>query len=286
MFIDDFASYLRENDASDATVRAYRNDIGKFGRWYQETTGTAVSITSVGPLDMAEFKRYLQTKGQKPSTINRALASLSKLFSWVVETGHITSNPAAGVKPVREVRSGPKALGRLDQLALMRAVQSRKKVRDVALVTLLLHTGLRVSEACGLDLADLVIRDRSGLVSVTGKGNKVREVPLNTTARNAIKAWLDVRGTEPGPLFTSQKGGRISSRAVEHMIEHYARIARLEGVTPHSLRHTFCKSLVDSGESIDRVAILAGHENLNTTARYTRPTEADLQRAVEKLAWE
>jgi integrase/recombinase XerC len=70
------------------------------------------------------------------------------------------------------------------------------------------------------------------------------------------------------------------------MVENYSRIAKLEGVTPHSLRHCFCKSLIDSGESIDRVAMLAGHENLNTTARYTRATAEDLQKTVERLAWE
>lgn len=77
-------------------------------------------------------------------------------------------------------------------------------------------------------------------------------------------------------MFTSQKNGPLSPRAVEHLLTKYAYAARLEGITPHTLRHTFCKSLIDAGESLDRVAVLAGHSNLNTTARYTQPTEKDL----------
>lgn len=84
-----------------------------------------------------------------------------------------------------------------------------------------------------------------------------------------------MRGTAPGYLFTSQRGQKLTRRGAEHLVARYAREAGLE-VTPHVLRHTFCKSLVDAGESLDRVAMLAGHANLNTTARYTRPTEADL----------
>ncbi len=286
MDTDDFKNYLLAKDASTATVRSYLMDIEKFGHWYGETTGATVSIAGIGPLDIAEFKRYLQTKGQRPATINRALAALSALFTWAVESKHITINPVAGIKKVQEVRPAPKALGRLDQLALMRAVQAKKKTRDIAIVTLLFHAGLRVSELCWLDIDDIVIHDRSGSVHVLGKGNKYRDVPINATARGALKAWLDIRVELPGHLFTSQKGGRISTRAVEHLVERYARISKLENVTPHSLRHTFCKGLIDSGESIDRVAALAGHANLNTTARYTRATAEDLQRSVEKLAWE
>jgi integrase/recombinase XerC len=78
----------------------------------------------------------------------------------------------------------------------------------------------------------------------------------------------------------------MTIRNIEYMIEKYAYNARLEDITPHVLRHTFCKALVDAGESLDRVAELAGHSDLNVTARYTRPTRRDLQKSVNKLAWE
>lgn len=279
--INDFIEYLRENDNAETTVQSYNSDLKKFVRWCPDA-----SIESIGPLDIAEFKRYLQKLGQKPATINRALTTLSTFFDWAVEQGLIENNPASNVKYLKEVDTAPKSLSRREQLALMRAVNKGGKIRDIAIITLLLHTGLRVSELCHLDTDDVVIKERSGFVTVTGKGNKQRVIPLNVTVRSALTNWLKVRGNEPGPLFISQLGGRISPRSVERIVKKYAYHAHLDGVTPHVLRHTFCKSLIDAGESIDRVALLAGHESLDTTARYTRPTQMDLQEAVEKLAWE
>ena len=281
-----YKEYLKRNDASPHTIRAYISDIEKFRTWYSETTGDIPYVSAIGPLDIAEFKRYLLTRGQKPMTINRALASISTFYAWAIDEGLVNQNPASGVKPVKQEKLAPKSLDRREQLALMRAVQRSKKARDITLVTLFLHTGIRVSEACSLTIDDVVIRERSGWLTVLGKGSKVRNVPLNATVRAALTAWLEVRGEIRGPLLTSQKGGGLTPRAIEHLVSKYAGEAQLEGVTPHSLRHTFCKSLIDSGESIDRVAVLAGHSNLNTTSRYTRPSDRDLQNSVERLAWE
>jgi integrase/recombinase XerD len=286
-FLSGFEDYMLAEDMGEQTVRSYLFDVQKFQRWYQDTTDSEISLDCIGPLDISEFRRYLQTLGQKPNTINRALAALSALFTWAVKEKYATGNPTTGVKKIKEVGPAPKALSRRDQLSLMRAAQAGKKPRDISLMTLLLHTGLRVSEVRGLDLDDIDLRERSGSVGVRhGKGNKYRRVPLNATARSAVRDWLLVRGNSPGPLFRSQKKQRISSRAIERMIAKYAYLAKLEDVTPHTLRHTFCKSLVDRGESIDRVAMLAGHEDLNTTAKYTRATDSDLQKSVDKLDWE
>jgi site-specific recombinase XerD len=279
--INDFLDYHRSIDTAHRSILSYQSDLRKFKRWSPDT-----SIESIGPLDIAEFKRYLQKKGQKPNTINRALVTLTLFFDWAVEKGLVESNPASNVKYVKEVKTAPKSLSRREQLSFMRAVNQGRKIRDIAIATLLLHTGVRVTEMCMLDIKDIIIKERSGSVTVLGKGNKERTVPLNATIRNALREWLIVRGYEPGPLFYSQKGGRISPRSVERLVKKYAYHARLDGVTPHILRHTFCKSLIDAGVSIDRVAVLAGHESLDTTARYTRPTQMDLQKAVEKLEWE
>lgn len=285
--ISEFEIYLREKDASSFTVRAYLSDLKKFIKWYWDTVGELPEVGVVGPLDAAEFKRHLQNRKQKPATINRALRSLKTFFKWAVVKGYIDQNPAGDIKPVSEVKNAPRALGRKEQQALMRAVRKSGKERDIAIITLLMHTGLRVSELCALNIDDVTIRERSGHIIVrSGKGNKYREVPLNLTARRALKGWIKIRGNGPGPLFPGRGGRHITARNIEFMISRYAYDARLENVTPHVLRHTFCKSLVDAGESLDRVAVLAGHADLNTTAKYTRPTRKDLQNSVDKLAWE
>jgi site-specific recombinase XerD len=215
--VNSFLLYLKERDASPLTVRSYHGDLRKFMRWFP-----VASLESTGPLDIAEFKRHLQKKGQKPSTINRALAALSAFFEWAVENGLIDNNPANNVKQVREVKPAPKSLSRRGQLFLMRSVHQRGKARDVAIITFLLHTGLRVSEMCRLTMNDIIIKERSGSVTATGKGNKQRVVPLNATVRDALRKWINVRGNDPGPLFTSQKGGGLSPRSVERLVKKYA----------------------------------------------------------------
>ncbi len=235
----------------------------------------------------------MQNAKQKAATINRALSSLSIFFAWAIGIGDVSNNPVSGVKYLKQEKTAPKWLDKYDQSALLRAVMDRKKpsLRDFAIIMLLIHVGLRVSEACRLDLDDVALLERSGSAQVLGKGNKYRDVPLNITARKALKDWLDKRGNSPGPLFTSQKkGGRLTPKGIQLLITRYAYAAHIMGdgarVTPHTLRHTFCKTLIDRDVSIDQVAALAGHGNINTTARYTKPSQKDLQRAVEKTAWE
>lgn len=285
--LNQYKTSLREKDLSPQTVRAYLNDLRKFMNWYQETEGEFSGINNIGPLDLAEFKRHLINKGQKPATINRAIMALSSFFAWAIEQDYISHNPVDNIKLLPEVKAAPKSLDRKEQLALMRAVQGSGKIRDIAIITLLLHTGLRVSELSSLKVDDVILKERTGhLIVRSGKNNKRREVPLNSNAREELKKWIDVRENGSGALFSGKQSDSLSSRAVEYIIEKYSYDARMEKVTPHMLRHTFCKSLVDAGESLDRVAVLAGHENLNTTARYTMATGKDLQKAVDRLVWE
>lgn len=143
-----------------------------------------------------------------------------------------------------------------------------------------MHTGLRVSEAVGLRIEDIVIKERSGSVRVMyGKGNNCREIPLNITIRKALVKYIESLGRSTW-LFSNKKGGHISSRSAENILSKYGKLAGIN-VTPHQLRHTFGKMLIDAGESMDRVAALMGHRNLNTTAQYTIPSHQDLQKAVD-----
>lgn len=153
---------------------------------------------------------------------------------------------------------------------------------DVALITLLAETGLRVSEPLAVTWADVTIRERSGSVTVRrGKGGKTRIVPLKLTARQALAAWR--RAMEPD---AGSRVFHVGARAVQKALARYARRVGIEGrVTPHMVQHTFCKALVDAGESLDRVAALAGHSSLKTTPRYTKPTAQDLEGAVSRLEW-
>lgn len=282
-YVGSFEAYLRAQDRGEKTVAAYTGDLRRFINWFEGSSGQVFSPAAVTTLDLAEYRGWLQRVGQKPASVNRALAAIRAFFQYAREVGLVEANPATNLRRAEEQLAAPRSLDRRQQQALVRAVQKYGSLRDQAIIILLLHTGLRVSELAGLKPED-VRREGSVWVLVvrSGKGNKRREVPLNDTAKAVMERLLR---EAPGDLFASRKRGPLSVRAVQRMLNKYARIAGLENVTPHVLRHTFAKNLVDMGESLDRVAALLGHANLNTTARYTRPTLGDLEKAVQRVAW-
>ncbi|RPF49200.1 integrase/recombinase XerC [Thermodesulfitimonas autotrophica] len=278
-----FRDKLLAKGLSPGTVEVYLGHLRRFFAWVEGTYGET-DPAAVTPLDVADYRRHLQNRDRKPATVNNALDAIGSFFAWAKEAGIVQSDPTEGVKRLPEEKSPPKWLSRRELGALVRAVQKHGSKKEQALIALLLHAGLRVSEAISLRAQDVVIRERSGHVMVRyGKGGKCREVPLNATARRILGEYLS--GLSGEWLFPGKNGGPMTRRAAEKALAKYGRLAGVE-VTPHRLRHTFCKMLVDAGESLDRVAMLAGHSNLNTTARYTRPGKADLEAAVEKIAWE
>lgn len=280
-----FKEHLKSRGLAANTIMSYLGAVKRFACWAENTYGT-FDPAAITQLDIADYRRYLLNQGKKPSTVNHALDVLGAFFSWARSENIVQSDPTDGVRHVPEQKKAPRWLDRKELGSFIRTVQKYGSFRDRALVLLLLHTGLRISEACGLKVSDVVIRERSGFVRVVrGKGEKWREVPLNVTVRKALAEYLNHRHGGSDWLFVSKKRNKLSVRAAQRVINKYARLAGVD-VTPHMLRHTFGKMLIDAGESLDRVAALMGHSNLNTTARYTRPSTADLERAVEKLAWE
>lgn len=282
-----FIEHLRSRDRSERTIRSYSSDLKLFAKWFYETNREELAPKSITPIDLREYKRYLlEDRGLKPATVNRRLASISAFCKWAQEQGLADGNPCDQISIVPEVRMAPKWLARREQYGLLRAVQKANRPRDEALIMLMLHTGLRVSEVANLYVADISISPRKGEVVVRGgKGDKFRTVPLNSNVRNALKAYLSVRPeVDHDYLFVGQKGGRLRPPGIYYLVKKYGYEARIENVSPHALRHTFGKNLVDAGVPLDRVATLLGHSSLNTTRIYTVPSRADLQDAVESIA--
>ncbi|MGD8969424.1 MAG: tyrosine-type recombinase/integrase [Anaerolineae bacterium] len=305
-FQGEFREHLVAGGKSPHTIKAYTQDVRLFAEWFDRTNGRGLAPGRMTPIDVREYRSYLlAVKKQKPATVNRKLSSLSAFCEWAKEAGLITANPVDGISQVGEVRAAPKWLDKNEQYALLRAVQERGRKRDIALITLMLNTGLRVSEVSGLRVDDVTMSPRKGSVLVRGgKGEKFRTVPLNVDVRKALRAYLAERsgveaggygnppyvlGERPGvesgeELFVSQRGGSLQPAGRYYLVSRYAYDARLEDVTPHTLRHTFGKSLVDAGVPLDRVAQLLGHESVDTTRIYTTPRRSRLQREVEEIA--
>ncbi len=167
----------------------------------------------------------------------------------------------------------------------MKAVRAAGSLRDQTLIILMLHTGLRVHEVCQLKREHLLLNKRSGSVHVQGKRNKYREVPLNLTARTALETYLVVLPPGSAYLFPSEKtGGPLTERGLGYLIKKYVRQADLPWVRPHDLRHRFGYRMAQV-VPLHRLAQIMGHDSLDTTMIYIQATKADLQQAVEKIAW-
>jgi integrase/recombinase XerC len=294
-----FETYLRsQKDSSPHTVRGYLSDLGQFATWFQQTNGERLSPKVVTRTDLRQYRQFMLTvKNLSANTINRRLAAITVYLRWAVDQGVINQNPADRIKGVKQQQTAPKWLSKSEESALVRQAEKerqaadtesaqRQSVRNWALVVFLLHTGLRASEVCSLRLEDLEINTRSGSVQVVGKGAKQRTVPLNKEAREAINQWLDARpDCDHATVFVGQRLTPFSTSALRRVISELSYQAKLEDVSPHTLRHTFGKRLVDSGVSLEKVAALMGHANLNTTKIYTTPSQRDLENAVKVLEY-
>lgn len=303
MDFDSFSRHLHSLDRAGRTVAGYLQELELFAEWYSQEHGKPPETETVTPLDIKEWRRFQEEKGLSPATINRRLASLRAYFRWAKETGRIQINPMDGVRFKRQEKPGPKWLDRNQIHRLQNAAQARLQVaeargnrttamearRNQAILTLLYGAGLRLSELVSLKVSDVVLKERTGQVTVrSGKGNKWRVVPLNSDVRKAIEEWLGVRPSTDRPeLLIGRKGEPLRPRGVERILKRLAALAGLdpETVTPHVLRHSFGKALVDAREGLEKVQALMGHESVVTTTRYTTPSRRDLALAVERIAW-
>jgi len=279
----EFSLFLEENERSPITIKNYLCDLRYFVKWFEVETGQIMTPDLITPIDLRQYKRYMNDiLSLKPQTINRRLSSLRSFLRWAVISHLLPDDiPPSVPKPIPEVKKGPQWLDKNEQHALIRMLQRGRNQRDLAIVTLLLNTGLRVSELCDLLWSDIVITDRKGsLVVRSGKDGKRREVPLNKDARNALNSvgYAENEGVKE-IIFQGQRG-KMTARGIESMLKKYVGHTKLSGVTPHKLRHTFCKNLIDVGVSLEKVAMLAGHNNLETTILYCTPSQLDLEKAV------
>ncbi|MGH2929979.1 MAG: tyrosine-type recombinase/integrase, partial [Solirubrobacteraceae bacterium] len=239
--------------------------------------------SSVRPSDrdwaVRDYRNALKDARRAPATINAALAALDDFYRFL------------GLGAARKVRrdsvpqGAPRALSEEQLRRLLRALECPGRVRDRAAAALMVFAGLRVAEVASLDAADVSLTARTGAARVRrGKGDAERVVPLPAEARAALAAWLAIRPGESGPALFPSPGGaeRLSVRALHRGIAGAGRAAGLS-TSPHALRHTYITRLVRRGVDLPTVAELAGHRRLETTRRYSRPSDADRQAAVELL---
>jgi integrase/recombinase XerC len=286
-----FLRYLLvERNASDLTIKSYREDLTALNEYLTESYGRPPDPAEITSLDLRGYVAALHEAGYAKSSVARRLASLRSFFRFAQREGLADSNPAKPLRNPRPDRKLPHFLSTEEIGRLLAAPPANDMLglRDRAILETMYSAGLRVSEVVGTNDGDLDLE--GGLVRIRGKGRRERLSPLGSFAIQAINDWRCVRrvsakesrGAET-PLFVSRLGRRITTRSVGRMLEKHLKITGLDlRTTPHTLRHSFATHLLDRGADIRSVQELLGHKSLVTTQIYTHVSTAGLREAYEK----
>lgn len=292
-----FVAHLdAEKHASPNTVAAYGRDLDALLAFVEERARERPGRRSTPSLDVYVLRAWLGELARtcKPTSIARKVASVRAFCRWMKQKGHADTNPAAELALPKSRRELPTFLSAEDAAAVVEcptpdntgALRAEEAVaaRDRALLELLYAGGLRVSEACGLDLANLSLSERTA--RVMGKGRKERLVPIGSKAEQALRRWLAVRAElahprtgfiDPHAVFVSTRGRRLNVRAAQLIVRRYglAALGRPD-LHPHALRHTCATHMLDGGADLRAIQEMLGHASLSTTQRYTHVSVAHL----------
>lgn len=278
-----FASHVSKNFSNPKTSRLIMQHVGVFRLWYEAKFNQAFEASLLTNYDFHLYREWsLKQEKVKASTWNSRLWALGILCAWIGDPDLLE-----GVGGQGQTRGSTKHRSLTDneyhrlvhtlEQNTKRAVTTfeyQNAVRDWASVLLMLH-GLRVEECSMVEAADVTINERSGFVLVRdGKGNKERTVPINLIARKALSAWLQLQPA-------SQTLFGITTRSLQRNVAQLGRQIGVPDLTPHWLRYTFAKRLERSGQALETIRDLLGHESIETTRRYLRSSLDELTSAVE-----
>ncbi|WP_124728132.1 tyrosine-type recombinase/integrase [Staphylospora marina] len=292
-YLDRFETWLKEEGKGALTIDEYLRSVRLFEKWYTESVDDDFEPANVTALDIQDWKKHMQIHDKlQPATINKRISALKVYWSFLVDQELVKVDVArkVKVKRVSKLTEAPRWLDRKEVAKVQHAIESEenpwKRARNLAMFMFMLKAGLRISEVRDLDVA--AVDERYWRVTITaGKGGKWRMVPMNPDLIKAYQEWMKHRSNpETDRLFVTRDGKPMSRQNIHQQLERYFKVLDDKEVSAHCLRHTFCKSLIDQKVDIQNVAALAGHESIETTRRYTTPSEKELRKAVELISEE
>lgn len=287
---------ITEKRVADNTVEAYTRDIEQFLEFLFSHLAGLASLKDLAGLEPRDFRAFLADRrrdGVSNRTVARNLSAIRSLFRFLEKKGVLTNPGLSAITSPKIAHSVPKPLNveaakRLASPDPLLAAGEQKWIsaRDTAVLTLLYGCGLRISEALSLQLRDAPIKPEHQILTITGKGGKMRQVPVLPVAREAIAKYLElcphVLAAE-GPLFVGARGKALSPRIIQLVVARLrGALALPDTATPHALRHSFATHLLSAGGDLRAVQELLGHASLSTTQIYTEVDRDHLLRQYNK----
>lgn len=291
-----------EKGYSEHTVSGYQRDLREFyshivkkgepGK--RDKNGRSVCPGEITPVHVRKFIVSLHGRNSA-ATVARKISALRTFFRFAQRRKLLKIDPLSGVSAPKVGRFIPVFLTVDETFALLEAPGKKDTyaLRDRAILELLYSTGIRVSELVSRNIANLDFIEE--VLTVRGKGNKERLVPVGRPAIEAVRCWLPQRlkliekragrgrAVENEALFLNGRGSRLSTRSVERLVKAYGERAGItQIVTPHALRHSFATHLLEMGADLRSVQELLGHASLSTTQRYTHLTLDHLADVYDK----
>jgi integrase/recombinase XerC len=267
--IEEFLAHLQvERRMSAHTLDAYRRDLAALAEWV--LAQQQHDLLTLGSEQLRAFVAAEHRRGLSPKSLQRRLSACRSFYTWLLRHGRIAAVPTAGLRAPKAPRKLPQVLDADEAVRLVEVpTDAPLGLRDRALLELFYSSGLRLSELCGLRWRDLDLD--AGFVSVLGKGNKERKVPVGSHARKALQAWrADQKAASATHVFPGRAGGPISQRAVQIRMKQLAqRQGLFKHVHPHMLRHSFASHILESSGDLRGVQELLGHADIATTQIYT-----------------
>ncbi|MGE5663340.1 MAG: tyrosine-type recombinase/integrase [Deltaproteobacteria bacterium] len=300
--IAQFSRFLHaERNASPETVRAYLREVSALRSFLAGRGAGATAAAAPGggedfpgwaAVAVSDLRRYVAARlaGRKGTTVARSIAAVRTFFSFLATQGAVRENPAAAISAPRREDRLPEFLPVDEMMDLLRSLPAGGELekRDAAILELLYSSGLRVGELVALKRGD--VSPGEGTARVTGKGRKVRIVPVGSKALRALAAYLEARnggtsaadGDPDEALFLNARGGTLTARSVARILDRaLARLGAMRRLSPHGMRHSFATHLLESGADLRAIQEMLGHASLSTTQRYARVNVSHLVRAYE-----
>jgi integrase/recombinase XerC len=272
--VEAFQMHLRvERRASPHTLRAYATELARLRAFLGDPDWARVAVD--------DLRRFLKDRSEQVGrrSLGRTVATMRSFFAWLRREGRSERDPASLLSAPRFPRTLPRYLSesQTEQLFDDRlAIDDESSARDRALLEVLYGSGLRASEAVGLDWRDVSLDQRQARIR-QGKGGKDRYVPLSRPACEILTALRSLRRGEDGAVFRNARGTRLNVRSVGRILQRALIRAGLADINPHALRHSCATHLLDHGADLRSIQELLGHASLATTQRYTHVSLTQLR---------